>query len=83
MLTVFFDCRGVVHYEFLPAGQKVNRYYYLMILLLWREAIRRKRPEMWRKHSWVLYCGNALFHSAIIIREFLTKYSANTAPQAS
>ena len=24
MLTVFFDYRGVVHYEFLPSGQTVN-----------------------------------------------------------
>ena len=28
MLTVFFDYRGVVHYEFLPTGQTVNNEYY-------------------------------------------------------
>ncbi|UYV84581.1 hypothetical protein LAZ67_X002707 [Cordylochernes scorpioides] len=25
LLTVFFDCRGVVHYEFLPQGRTVNK----------------------------------------------------------
>ncbi|UYV63741.1 hypothetical protein LAZ67_2005472 [Cordylochernes scorpioides] len=29
LLTVFFDCRGVVHHEFLPQGRTVNKEYYL------------------------------------------------------
>ncbi|UYV71341.1 hypothetical protein LAZ67_8002688 [Cordylochernes scorpioides] len=29
LLTVFFDCRGVVHREFLPQGRTVNKEYYL------------------------------------------------------
>ena len=28
MLTVFFDYRGVVHFEFFPTGQTVNKKYY-------------------------------------------------------
>lgn len=31
-MTVFFDCCAVVHYEFLPTGQTVNKNYYLSIL---------------------------------------------------
>ncbi|UYV74080.1 hypothetical protein LAZ67_11002046 [Cordylochernes scorpioides] len=27
LLTVFFDCRGVVHHEFLPQGRTVNKEY--------------------------------------------------------
>ncbi|KAJ0178856.1 hypothetical protein K1T71_005631 [Dendrolimus kikuchii] len=34
MLTVFFDYCGVVHSEFLPEGQTINKVYYLSIL--WR-----------------------------------------------
>ena len=29
MLTVFMDYNGVVHDEFLPEGQKINKEYYL------------------------------------------------------
>ena len=32
MLTVFFDYRGVVHYEFLPTGQTVNKVKYLSVM---------------------------------------------------
>ncbi|UYV63886.1 hypothetical protein LAZ67_2005887 [Cordylochernes scorpioides] len=32
-LTVFFDCRGVVHHEFLPQGRTVNKEYYLTQVL--------------------------------------------------
>jgi len=45
MLTVFFDYRGVVHYEFLPTGQTVNKEYYLSVMRRLRDAIRHKRPD--------------------------------------
>ena len=33
-LTVFFDCNGVVHHEFLPQGRTVNKKYYLEVIRL-------------------------------------------------
>ena len=50
MMTVFFDFRGVVHYEFLPPRQTVNKKYYLSVMRRLREAIRLKRPELWAKN---------------------------------
>ncbi|XP_068620627.1 histone-lysine N-methyltransferase SETMAR-like [Battus philenor] len=32
LLTVFFDCRGVVHHKFLPHGRTVNKEYYLQAM---------------------------------------------------
>ncbi|UYV74015.1 hypothetical protein LAZ67_11001841 [Cordylochernes scorpioides] len=32
LLTVFFDCRGVVHHEFLPQGRTVKKEYYLQVM---------------------------------------------------
>ncbi|XP_037932807.1 protein GVQW3-like [Teleopsis dalmanni] len=32
MLTVFFDYRGVVHYEFLLEGHTINKEYYLVVM---------------------------------------------------
>ena len=42
MMTVFFDFRDVVHYEFLPPRPTVNKEYYLSVIRRLREAIRRK-----------------------------------------
>ena len=42
MLTVFFDSEVVVHYEFLPQGRTVNKEYYLEVMQLLREAVRKK-----------------------------------------
>ncbi|KAJ8958440.1 hypothetical protein NQ318_002226 [Aromia moschata] len=44
MLIVFFDYR-VVHHEFVPEDQTVNKEYYLAVLRRLCEAIRRKRPD--------------------------------------
>jgi len=32
MLTVLFDCEGVIHYEFLRHGQMVNKECYLKVM---------------------------------------------------
>ena len=39
LLTVFFDCNGVVHHEFLPHGRTVTKEYYLEVKRRLREAI--------------------------------------------
>ncbi|CAN7983792.1 unnamed protein product [Ixodes hexagonus] len=53
MLTVFFDWKGVVYYEFLPRGETINRFRYLETLRHLRETARRKRLELWRSGEWV------------------------------
>ena len=53
MLTVFFYYRGVVHSEFLPEGQTVNKEYYLSVMKRLREKIRRKRADLWKENSWI------------------------------
>ena len=45
------DNLWVIHHEFLPAGQTVNRWYCLEVLKRFREKVRRKRPEVWKKNS--------------------------------
>ena len=78
MLTVLMGYRGVVHHEFLPAGQTVNKKYYLGVMRRLREAIRQKRPDLWENHS---YHDNAPSHNAIVIREHLAKNETNTIQQ--
>lgn len=82
MLTVFFDIRGVVHYEFLPDGQTVNKEYYLAVMRRLREAIRKKRPDLWKENSWILHHDNAPAHTALVVSQFLAKNSTNIINQA-
>jgi len=48
-----------------------------------REAVRQKRKDLWANNSWILHHDNAPSHSAIIIREFLTKNETNIVQQPS
>ena len=40
MLLTFLDIRGIVHYEFVPNGQRVKQVYYLEVLERQREKVR-------------------------------------------
>lgn len=81
LLTVFFDYHGVVHQEFLPYGRTVNKQYYLEVMRRLREAIRRKRPELWKNNSWLLHHDNAPAHSSLLVRDFLAKNNTTIMPQ--
>jgi len=52
MLTVFFDSSGVVHHEYAPHGQTITKEYYLEVLRRLRDALRRKRPNLWATKTW-------------------------------
>ena len=71
LLTVFFDCNSVVHYEFLPQGRIVNKEYYLEVMSRLREAIRQKRTELWKNQSWFLHHNNEPAHTSMLVREFM------------
>jgi hypothetical protein len=64
MLVILFDCEDIVHQEFVPPGQTVNQSYYLEVLKLLREQVRRKRLELWRNQDWLLHHDNAEAHTA-------------------
>jgi len=66
-----FYIRRIIHYAFVPTGQTVNQVYYLEVLELLREKVRRKRPELFANNSWILHHDNAPAHTALSVREFL------------
>ncbi|UYV80807.1 hypothetical protein LAZ67_19001834 [Cordylochernes scorpioides] len=71
MLDSFRDAqicsRGdVVHHEFLPQGRMVNKEYYLQVMRNFREAIRQKRPDLWKNKNWLLHHDNATAHTSLI-----------------
>jgi len=42
MLLAFFDSEGIVHHEYAPDGQTINKEFYLDVLRRVRESFRRK-----------------------------------------
>ncbi|UYV61764.1 EPHX1 [Cordylochernes scorpioides] len=81
LLTVFFDCRGVVHHEFLPQGRTVNKEYHLQVMRNLREAIRQKRLDLWKNKNWLLHHDNAPAHTSLLVRDFLAKNNTLMMPQ--
>ncbi|UYV66795.1 hypothetical protein LAZ67_4002873 [Cordylochernes scorpioides] len=81
LLTVFFDCRGVVHLEFLPQDRTVNKEYCLQVMRNLREAIRQKRPDLCKNKNWLLHHDNAPAHISLLVRDFLAKNNTLMMPQ--
>ena len=81
MLTVFFDFNGIMHHEFFPWGQTVNKEYYLQVQRRLREAIRKKRPDLWKHNLCLLHHDNPPAHTSLLVREFLAKNNTVTMPQ--
>ena len=73
MLIAFFDIDGLVHHEYVPRGQTVNKEFYKTVLQRLRDAVRRHRPEKWRSGKWILHHDNAPAHRAVATSEFLAK----------
>jgi hypothetical protein len=48
MLTVYFYHEGVVHHQYDPPGQTIPKGYYIEVLRRLRDAVRRKRPQLWQ-----------------------------------
>jgi len=80
-MLVFFDWQGVIHYEFVPRDQTVNKEFYVAVLKRLREAVRRKRPQLWTNQSWVLHHDNAPANLSFLVHNFLAKNETTIVPQ--
>ncbi|UYV68132.1 K02A2.6-like [Cordylochernes scorpioides] len=81
IFKVFFDYQGIVHHEFQQQGSTITADSYLRVLRRLREAIRQKRPELWRSKSWILHHDNAPAHTALKISKFLQDHLTSVFPQ--
>lgn len=73
MLTAFFDSHGMVHHKYAPQDQTITKEYYKDVLRCLRDAVWRKRPELWSTRNWRLHHDNAPAHSSHLIHTFLAK----------
>ena len=74
MLIAFFDSDGVIHKEFVPAGQTVNSVFYEDVLKRLLRRIHRVRSELHRTGQWMLLHDNAPAHYAIRVHQFLAQH---------
>jgi len=74
----FFDIRGIVHKEFVPPGQTVNHAFYKDALEQLRKRVQRVRMDV--SDDWVLQTDNAPAHTALSIREILSKKNIPVLP---
>ena len=66
---------GLVHHEYVPRSQTVNKEFHKTVLQSLRDAVRRHHPEKWRSGSWILHHDNAPAHGAVTTNEFLAKHN--------
>ena len=83
LLVVFFDWKGNVHHEFVPRGQMVNKQLYQEVLARLRDAVRRKRPELWENQTWMLHHDNTPTHASLLIRSYLAKHQTSVVPPST
>jgi hypothetical protein len=61
----------------------VNSDFYCDISRQLRENVRRKRPELWRNHNWLLHHDNSPTHTTLKTTEFVTNDNTVIVPHAS
>ena len=66
----FFDSEIIVHHEYAPDGQTINKEFYVQVLRRLRESIRRKGLEKWRDGDRVRHHDNALAHTSHLVQQF-------------
>jgi hypothetical protein len=82
LLTVFFYYRRIVHHSYAPEAQTINKEYYLEVIHHLRDAVQRKRPDLWASCNWQLHHDNAPAHSSHLIQSFLATYAIPVVCQA-
>jgi hypothetical protein len=71
----FFYIRGIVYIDWVPEVHIVNEMCSKEVLTILCERVRRKRPEMWKKGSWILHHDNAPAHNTLSVEMFLAKHN--------
>ncbi|UYV80271.1 hypothetical protein LAZ67_18002251 [Cordylochernes scorpioides] len=62
-------------------GRTVNKEYYLQGMRNLLEAIRQKRPDLWKNKNWLLHHDNAPAHTSLLVRDLLAKNNTLMMPQ--
>jgi len=73
-IMAFFDSKGIVHHEYAPNGQTINKEFYVEVLQRFRVSFRRKRPEKWHDGDWIQHHDSVPAHISHLLRQFMAKH---------
>jgi hypothetical protein len=73
MLIIFFDIKGIIHKEFVLAGQTANSAYYCDGLRRQNENVQRLRPKTLVTKNWLLIHDNTPSHISFFTVELFNK----------
>lgn len=71
VIPIWWDCKGVVFFEFLSRNVTLNSDVYCQQLDKLNEAIAEKRPELINRKEVIFHHDNARSHSSLMTREKL------------
>lgn len=80
MITVFFNAKGVVLSEFLPQGETIDTDAYCATLKRLKEAIRKKRKDLWLGRKFILHHDNASPHTSAPTLALIRESAINMLP---
>jgi histone-lysine N-methyltransferase SETMAR len=69
-----------LHEAPVPIGQTVNSGFYNEVLRRLLKNLQRRRPELWREQTWLLYHDNVPSHTSVLAQQFLEKYKMVVIP---
>lgn len=80
MLCVWWDWKGVVHYELLPRNETINSAKYCQQLDRLKNSIAQKRPELANRRGVVFQQDNARPHTSLETCQHLQKFYWDVLP---
>jgi len=80
LLSVWWDWKGVLHYELLQPNQTINSAKYCSQLDDLKAAIAEKRPELHNRRGVVFHHDNARPHTSSATRDKLLQFGWDVLP---
>ena len=80
MLCIWWYCRGIVHYELLPANETITAKKYCEQLDRRKASVAKKRPALLNRRGVVFHHDNARPHTSLLPRSKLIEFSWDVLP---
>ncbi|KAJ0181486.1 hypothetical protein K1T71_003571 [Dendrolimus kikuchii] len=74
MLCVWWDWKGIIHYELLPPGRTIDSELYCEQLMRLKQKVERQRPELINRRGVVFHHDNARPHISLAIQQKLREF---------
>ena len=80
LMIPFFNSTGMIYMQWVPAGQTVNKEYYVEVLREFRKRFHQIRPALFQSGQWHFRQDNAPVHNSILVTDYLSKMGIRTVP---